>query len=201
MTLTPPSRHRVGFLQTGGSGPPRAAPASPDRPGSGTCRVSSLSCLLHHRRDTTPTHSFIHPSHGTRPHSLIHSPVTRDTTPLTHSFITREPCSAIVQKGLKTKQGESCLQEAQSLLRSSFVPSPLDPPFPPSLWSECSLCVAGDAARLCKSHIQIQSCISEVQGRSPALSRVAALCDHGPPWTGGLPWLQFRGLRSPSLSS
>ena len=167
---------------------PEGCPSLP-----GQARVGNLQSLL--------SVLFAAPSTGHDPHSLIHSPVTRDTTPLTHSFITREPCSAIVQKGLKTKQGESCLQEAQSLLRSSFVPSPLDPPFPPSLWSECSLCVAGDAARLCKSHIQIQSCISEVQGRSPALSRVAALCDHGPHWTGGLPWLQFRGLRSPSLSS
>ena len=79
MTLTPPTRHRVGFLQTDGAGALRAAPASRDGPGLGTCSLLSVvfaapstghdptHSLIHHL-GTTPTHSFIHPSHGTRPH-------------------------------------------------------------------------------------------------------------------------------------
>lgn len=67
---------------------PQGLPQPPwDRPGLGTCEVSSLSYLLRHLQDMTPTHSSIHPSHRARL-LLIHSFIPHmDRTPLTHLFI------------------------------------------------------------------------------------------------------------------
>ena len=126
MTLSPPTRHRIRFLQTGGCAP-RAAPASLGRPRLGICGVSvpfaspstghdphSLThpFILHTGHDSQsfihlslgqdPTNSFIHHHMGHNPPLADSFILHMDTTPLIHpSHGTRPPLThSSVTQGL-----------------------------------------------------------------------------------------------------